>query len=229
MSFEVKYTLPVSRAPAVAAWLDARCLKDPVHPEGHVRNLYLDTPGLRFLLEKVEGDFLKTKIRLRWYAANETARASGPVILEIKQRASVSRDKIRIPFEEMAATIDRAAPEAIDGRKVVSLVRQHGHEAPEWLRPTLALRYSRLRWIEPATGVRVALDRGIKPTWVVGRSQPAGELSELRTAVVEFKGPEADAPPALRNVVRFGARRTSFSKYHQCYARLFPGMSDEEN
>lgn len=228
MAFEIKYVLPARRANALAAWLDARCARDPQYPEGHVRNLYLDTPGLRSLTEKIEGDFLKTKVRLRWYAANATSPAAGPVWLEIKQRESMRRSKTRIQFQAWAADMDQADPASVNVGRVIHLVRDQGLDVPEWLRPTLALSYSRSRWIEPSTGAHVALDQAIQPTWVLGRSRPPGNFLELRTAVVEFKGHDPEVPSLLRGVTGFGGRRTSFSKYLSCYVRLFAGAVSDD-
>jgi hypothetical protein len=150
------------------------------------------------------------------------------VWLEIKQRAGLSRSKIRVRFLDAATDIDRAHPDTLDVSAAVSLIRDRGIDVPSWLRPSLALRYSRSRWIEPETGARVALDRVIQPTWVAGPSLPAAHV-ELRDAIVEFKGTEPEAPPQLRRrLTAFGGRRTSFSKYSRCFDRLFPGtLSDE--
>jgi hypothetical protein len=225
--FEIKYALPASRAAAVAAWLDARCDPDPEYPEGHVRSLYLDTPGLRYLTEKVEGDFLKTKVRYRWYAPHEAAPAAGAVWLEVKQRESLQRKKRRVRIEAQAADMDQADPAGIDSAPAITWMRDQGLHAPESLGPTLALTYQRSRWVEPASGVGVALDRAIRPTWVLGRSRPASDALELRTAVVEFKGRSPELPAPLRGLLRFGCRRTSFSKYYRCYARLVAGAEPD--
>jgi hypothetical protein len=213
----------------VAAWLDARCDRDPSYPEGQVRSLYLDTAGLKYLAEKMDGDFLKTKIRLRWYASDENAAAAGPVWLEVKRRAGLSRSKIRVRFLDRATDIDRLDPDAIDIGDVVPRVREQGVDAPSWLRPTLALRYQRSRWVEPESGIRIALDRAIRPTWIAGPSPPATGNGELLDAIIEFKGSMPDAPVLLRQrVAAFGGRRTSFSKYFRCYDRLVSGrLSDE--
>jgi hypothetical protein len=222
-AFEIKYAMPASRAAAVAAWLDARCERDPHYPEGHVRSLYLDTPGLRYLTEKVEGDYLKTKLRLRWYAVSQFAPAAGSVWLEVKQRENVRRSKTRVRFAPQAADLDRADPGRVDAAPAIQMLRDQGFDAPESLRPTLALGYARSRWVEPITGAGVALDQAIQPMWFLGRSRPPTEALELRTAVVEFKGRTADLPAPLRGILRFGCRRTSFSKYYRCYARLVAG------
>jgi hypothetical protein len=228
VTFEIKYALPLWRADAVGAWLDARCERDPQYPEGHVRTLYLDTPDLRFLTEKADGDFLKTKIRLRWYAAHAHAPAAGAVWLEIKRRESLSRSKTRLAFHPRAADVDRSDLEGIDAGRASDLVRAAGLEAPARLRPTLALGYQRSRWIEPVTGVRVALDRAIQPTWARACHWPPPHALALSSAVVEFKGADPEVPWSLRALTGFGGRRTSFSKYYRCYARLHAGAVPDD-
>jgi hypothetical protein len=60
------------------------------------------------------------------------------------------------------------------------------------------------------------LDSGIAATAAhprIGGQVPA----LLNLAVLEAKGASADLPPALRPVVRFGARRGAMSKYLACY------------
>jgi hypothetical protein len=227
-AFEIKYVLPARHAGVVCAWLDARCDRDPSHPEGHVRTLYLDTPDLRFLREKVEGDTLKTKIRLRWYASDARTPAAGPVWLEIKQRDGTSRAKTRLEFREQVAGLDAADHGDLDLAHVVRLVREQGLDLTSAIRPTLALNYLRSRWVDPETGVRVAVDRAIDPAWGRGRGRPPAYMHELPMAVVEFKGREPEIPRSLGGVTRFGGRRVSFSKYFSCYARLFPGVVSDD-
>jgi len=212
----------------LAAWFDARCSRDPGFAEGHVRTLYLDTPGLRFFTEKLEGDYLKTKIRLRWYAPEAGAPASGPVWLEVKRREGVRRSKTRVMFAEDAGSLDRGDPVGIDVGRVIALVRQQGLDSPAWLRPSLLLVYSRSRWIDRATGTRVALDRHIQPSWIAGGVQGPPHAFDLGVSVAEFKGPDARIPASLRGVTRFGAQRSSFSKYYMCYLRLSGDDVDTE-
>jgi hypothetical protein len=218
--FETKYLLPVRRASAVATWLDALCLPDPRHPRGHVRTLYLDSPHRRFLAEKTEGDFAKTKFRLRWYAPDSVATAAGVVWIEIKQKEGARRWKTRAQFQPSAAEFERTDPAdaRVDG--VISWARDRGFDAPDTLGPSLALGYLRSRWIEPRTGTRVALDQAIQPTWVTGREPLAGTFRQLLTGVVEFKGESPDVPPLLRGLAGFGGHRASFSKYLACYANI---------
>lgn len=64
---EIKLELASGRAGAVAAFLAAYCRPDPEHPGGRVSTIYYDTPELCLLGEKTNSDFLKTKVRLRWY------------------------------------------------------------------------------------------------------------------------------------------------------------------
>src|SRR5690606_22911495 len=65
---ELKFTVPVSSTAAVLAWLRGACTPDPKFPCGRVSRIYNDTPDPRSLREKLNSDYLKTKVRLRWYA-----------------------------------------------------------------------------------------------------------------------------------------------------------------
>ena len=61
---ELKFTVPVSSTAAVLAWLRGACTPDPKFPCGRVSSIYYDTPDLRSLREKLNSDYLKTKVRL---------------------------------------------------------------------------------------------------------------------------------------------------------------------
>ncbi len=65
---ELKFTLPQGRAPLVRSWLDRICRRDPEFPAAVVWTIYYDTPGLISLSEKINSDYLKRKIRVRWYS-----------------------------------------------------------------------------------------------------------------------------------------------------------------
>src|SRR5512143_3813034 len=66
-SAESKFVATPVREEFVLAWLRHVCLPDPAHPDATVSTLYYDTPALDSYREKREGEFVKTKCRLRWY------------------------------------------------------------------------------------------------------------------------------------------------------------------
>jgi hypothetical protein len=67
LKVEEKYVGGESLKARAQAWLEHACLPDPLFPEGTVTSIYYDTAALTSYDEKRQGDFLKTKCRLRWY------------------------------------------------------------------------------------------------------------------------------------------------------------------
>ena len=79
-----------SRCPRAASHLarrrlDSLCRRDPEFPAAVVWTIYYDTPALVSLGEKINSDYLKRKIRVRWYSDLE-GRVSGPAFVEAKLR-----------------------------------------------------------------------------------------------------------------------------------------------
>ena len=219
-TYETKYVLPRWRVRPLTSWLDARCVPDAEYAHGHVRTLYFDTIDLQSLAEKTGGDLHKTKIRLRWYAPSADSTALGSAWVEVKQKVGPRRFKTRIRIESWAHEVDEVGPDGVDIDRVIHLVRAEGIHVPSSTRPSLALSYSRDRWVEVQTGMRIALDRDIQPTWVRGRGSVPVRSFELGVGVLEFKGHDREVPSIVRLITRFGAHKTSFCKYSECYAQL---------
>jgi len=217
--YETKFLLARWRVDAFASWLDATCRRDPDHPTGHVRTVYFDTLGSRFLQQKVNSDYLKAKVRLRWYAAATSERGKGSAWLEIKFKEGARGGKLRFEAEGWASQLDQLAPSAIDIESLLAAARREGIRLPA-VSASLALGYTRQRWVEASSGTRIAVDSAIRPTWARrARIRIAGAM-ELRQAVVEFKGPARGIPPLLHRAARFGLRQASFSKYYECFSMV---------
>ena len=81
------------------------CRRDPEFPAAVVWTIYYDTPALVSLGEKINSDYLKRKIRVRWYSDLE-GRVSGPAFVEAKLRMGTRRSKVRArlpyPADEIA-------------------------------------------------------------------------------------------------------------------------------
>lgn len=67
-SYELKFAIDDRQATTVRGWLRSICPQDPAFPRGIVNSIYYDTPALQHLHEKINSDYFKTKIRLRWYS-----------------------------------------------------------------------------------------------------------------------------------------------------------------
>ena len=77
-NYELKFTVPPQSTAAIEAWLNASCCPDDAHPTNTVSSIYYDTPDWRHLREKANGDYLKSKLRLRWYS-RESSQSEGKI------------------------------------------------------------------------------------------------------------------------------------------------------
>src|SRR5688572_26159644 len=98
---ELKFAFPDVRADVARRWLDAICRRDPQFPAAVVSTIYYDTPDLTALGEKINSDYLKHKIRLRWYA-DLAGAPSGPAFVEAKLRVGTRRAKVRVQVPDSA-------------------------------------------------------------------------------------------------------------------------------
>jgi hypothetical protein len=214
---ELKFTAPVSALAALRVSVASACRSDADFPHGIVWSLYFDTIGLQFLREKIDSDYFKTKVRVRWYADPDTPRSGGPAVIEIKRRQGDRRQKDRIPLgvsgtDLLMSEFAHAALLDLAGR-----LRADGVHLPVPLVPIMTIRYERHRFIEPASGSRVALDSDIRVVAVNPRALRPARPTSLPLGVLEVKGPGTSLPPALHSTTALGARRRSFSKYWACY------------
>lgn len=209
-----------------AAWLGHACDPDPAYPAGTVTSVYYDTLDLASYREKLNGDFVKSKVRLRWY--EDEARpgaAGGEAFLELKRRVGAARRKLRQPVVLDRAWLTRVP---LDDPDLRALPYRAGGPLlpglPPDLHPTLALTYRRRRYVCPRSGARVALDTGVRVTRLNPARLPAAGLPALAVVVVEVKGPAVEVP-WLGELFRAGFRLRAFSKYAACMAGVLEGAA----
>jgi hypothetical protein len=215
---EVKFIGSDREAPFAAASLEAVCAPDDEFPGNIVHTVYFDTPDLASYAEKANGDYLKTKLRLRWYARSAQRRqADGgawTAWLEVKirqgARGTKRRKVLHLPGPSPLEGLD---PEALG-----AIVQRHLGSSR---RPTCWLSYSRTRLRGPDGLTRVSVDRDLRVEWVASwvPTRPSGVGPQV--FVVEVKGPTAAVHPALSTLIVRHARKRSVSKYALCleYAR----------
>ncbi|MEM7479950.1 MAG: VTC domain-containing protein [Acidobacteriota bacterium] len=256
LGHEVKWRVATGRQEAVAAHLEGCCRQDAEYPANTVASIYFDTPDLAFLREKLSSDYLKTKVRLRWYP--QAGRPSTRCFVEIKGRIGTRRSKARRALRFVAGgfddgdgagpmlrrqvdarafgvddleTVPLSALKALDLRRMPELA---GLPGP--LLPVLEVRYRRRRWRDPFSDQRLALDSEIRPGRihpVVGRWSGGAHgalrshLGRVSPTVVESKGPKAALPTCLEPIVGTFCFRSSFSKYSACFAAL--GIGDRRS
>lgn len=209
---ELKFVVPASRVDFAARLLRTLCRPDRQYPDTDVWTVYYDSPSFDSLDEKLNSDYLKTKIRMRWYAP-PGGTGSGPVFLEAKQRVGNRRDKIRALLPVTAETlVGRRLDDPAFQLAAERLAAEGILLGPDW-QPMLALRYRRRRFVDVSSGARISLDSDITAVSVNPRYLFARSLGPLRVAVVEVKGLTEVLPGALRPLLPVGLRKASMSKY----------------
>jgi hypothetical protein len=159
---ERKYVCAAGQADVILAWLEHACLPDPRFPRAVVSSIYFDTPDFAFYREKLNGDYLRWKVRLRWYLASRSAdRAADPVacFLEVKRKEGsvTSKHRIALPLPPAVFDDDPFADGALGS--LADRAGELGCSPPGPLVPTLLLRYHRGRWLDPAAGAPLVRHR----------------------------------------------------------------------
>ena len=211
-------SLPDSRI-SRAAGSKLLCRRDPEFPAAVVWTIYYDTPALASLGEKINSDYLKRKIRVRWYSDLDGC-VSGPAFVEAKFRMGTRRSKVRARLPYPA---DEIAGWDLQDPRLLSfplLLREQGvlHQG-SW-QPMMLIRYRRDRFIEPFTDSRVSLDADISGSAANPRFLSAPDRSPLATAVLEVKGGGDELPAALRPLLALGLQKRSFSKFLVVHAHM---------
>jgi hypothetical protein len=216
---ELKYAIPGSRVHIARQWLERTCRPDPQFPSALVWTVYYDTPALDSLGEKINSDYLKRKVRVRWYS-DASGGVTGPAFVEAKLRVGNRRFKVRerLPF----AAEDLAGRDLRDVtlQNLPMLLQRHGILHQESWIPLMLLRYRRDRFLEPISRSRISLDTDIAAVAVNRRVLSAMDPSPLWTAVLEVKGSGDRLPPALQPMLALGFRKRAFSKFLAVYAHM---------
>ncbi|MEM9552923.1 MAG: VTC domain-containing protein [Acidobacteriota bacterium] len=129
-----------------------------------IMSLYYDSPSLRFFDEKLEGEMLRNKVRLRGYGYRW--RALAPVFLEVKRKVDQRILKYRRRFERYDPSLLEpstwplddleSARDRRDAAQVAALVHQHR------LRPAVQILYQRQGFESPLfRSLRIAFDSRI--------------------------------------------------------------------
>lgn len=217
---ETKYVFPHHQAGKLVSWLKDRCVADPEYAEGMVSSIYFDSGDWRMLHEKINSDYLKTKIRLRWYSDHVSGRPLPANFLEVKYKVGSSRQKVRLASGLETEWIT-ATPLSDRGFLVVlRQLQQHGVRPQGVVYPALQIDYTRFRFVDPLSGARLCIDGDIRVARcnpdMLGRMRPY----PLKTAVFELKERTGRLPAWLQQLTAFGCRRAAFSKYGACWQHM---------
>ena len=214
---EIKFTLSAGRAHVARSWLERLCRRDPRYPAAIVWTMYYDTPGLVSLGEKVNSEYLKRKIRVRWYAGLDGLPLE-PVFVEAKLRIGTLRTKVRERVPVPAAEIAKWDLRDPRFSSLPRMLHAGGMLGLEPWQPAMLIRYRRDRFVEPRSRARVSLDTDIAAVAVHPRLAHAADTTPLGTAVLEVKGQEDALPLTLHPLLALGIRKGAFSKLFAVYA-----------
>jgi len=217
---ETKYVLNSSAASIIIEWLQCRCQWDPEFPKGIVSSIYYDTRDWQFLREKINSDYFKTKVRIRWYADIVSEEPSTESYLEVKHKIGGRREKLRIKTGKPGEWVSRIN---LDNRELLEIPRLLWPESVVIRRPcfpVFKITYKRLRFIEPVTGARLSFDYDICAPEVNWQMVPRINPFRLQEAVFELKGNLTQLPETLHQLTALGCRKQSFSKYSMCYQKI---------
>jgi hypothetical protein len=221
---ETKFAFPTRLLPRVLGTLRARCQPDGRYAFGIVRSIYFDTHRWQAVDEKLNSDFLKTKIRLRHYGVLPRGEPVGTCFLEAKFKIGSCRRKLRIHTDLSASS---AMQLTLNGPELARIPELLSNEAtgfkgsiPGPLLPVFEIEYKRWRFVEPRSGARLSIDTEIRVSRVNPGRLPAPRTLALPTAVLEVKGDFQALPTSLGDLNALGCKRTAFSKYGVCHGWL---------
>jgi hypothetical protein len=217
---ELKFVIGNQYAGQVLKWLSCHCLQDPIHPTGTVSSIYYDTRSLGSLYEKINSDYLKTKVRLRWYADIGNTRQGRVSFVEAKHKIGHKRKKNRLQTPHSGDWLANIDLENTRLLSVPLLLLSVGVNLRQPLFPACHIRYKRYRFIEKSTAARVCFDCDIAVPRINRLLVPRHHPCMLQTAVFEIKGDTQKVPEPLGPIMRLGFKKASFSKYGACFEKM---------
>lgn len=218
-SFEHKFLFSRCNHAFILSFLKNSLAPDPAFNCGRVSSIYYDTPTLDLYHEKRASTFLKTKVRLRWYG--DAARVEGQVhcYLEVKTKTGGTRQKRRVSVQVPAKLLAKKDISAREFADMPQLLPTIGHNFEGALVPVLMVQYERQRFVDPYTGMRIAVDTDICCPAVNRRFVPGLPPAYVPACVLELKGSERELPPWFMQL-RHHVRKDAFSKYAACFEHL---------
>lgn len=216
--FERKYYLTPVKVGLAYGLLRQICLPDIDFPSEQINSLYFDTPDLDQHERSSSGDFLKDKVRIRWYGREPELTGMQTAFIELKSRqgfaSTKQRQKIQVPAESL--TLANLSKGIVPRSFLADTLAGFGYFPPGMLQPIIKISYWRYRFCELMTAQRVSLDCHIRSTMIMpGLGNEEREL-ELPGAVIEVKGKSMEIPVTLKQMKMLNVDWGRFSKYSAC-------------
>lgn len=211
---ERKFVSDRVRPEVAISVLNSYCRPDGQFPEGELESIYFDDANLTSYWEKINGDSLKRKVRIRWYHYTADKEGHCRAFLEIKNRIGAARDKERYEF---IGNYDFLSNADISDLRFVKLLEQitkdSGLPIPSGIVPSVAIRYHRNRFVCPLTHSRISVDYNLQCTRANKIFFPMPVKLTTPLVVCEAKSPTARHWNFEESISRIGFHLESFSKY----------------
>ena len=221
LEHETKFVFLNHHLDQILSWVTHTCQTDPAFPHNIIASIYYDTRCWKFLREKVDSDYLKTKVRVRWYRNPGRPEPQGNAFIEVKSKIGAPRTKFRMESPYPANWLHRVPLEDLRLLEIPRLLKAHcALSEPTPIFPAFIVQYERYRFIEPISGTRICIDCNIHVPKVNGTMLGNPPSSVLHTSVLEVKGDFDGLPGMLSKLFAFGVKKSSFSKYLACYQKL---------
>ncbi|MBE9527956.1 MAG: VTC domain-containing protein [Proteobacteria bacterium] len=216
--FEQKFLFNPLYAGPIEEILRHHCIVDNRHVEDAIVSVYFDTEHLDSFDDVIDGAIFKEKLRLRWYELSTDESAQATVgFFEVKGKSGFvgTKRRIKVPVTEELIKHPMKI-ETYMNDEYRSAIAKLGWRQPKFFSPVIQIKYQRIRFIEPKSGLQVALDTAIEVTAVNERLVPGSMPTKTTKAVLEIKGAEHIWPSALKSLETFPLRSMSFSKFAFC-------------
>jgi hypothetical protein len=215
--YEQKYNFIIQQQQMLLDWLEYCYVQDPNYQFSYVSSIYYDTPTLDLYWEKRNGDYLKSKIRLRWYAKLRELDPNQMVecYLEVKRKFGAIRNKKRLGLKIAVKQLLVDPFESDDIIGLPSMVYDLGYFPRGMLVPTLLIKYERYRFIDPKSGSRIALDINICCKYANTKYISGTFPIYLPVGVLEIKGEHQKMLDSLSPIAH-QLTKMAFSKYGRC-------------
>ncbi len=156
MEHEVKFACDSWHTNYINAQLIRVCKIDSQYQTTCVNSVYFDTPTWHFAMDKAASDYLKTKVRVRWYSTQANKNQAGPRFLEIKHkigsRRTKHRTKLSTEFDNFHDGHFTTIQLSQIREQVVAMEPTLQHYK---LVPALYVSYHRQRFVEPFSNTRI--------------------------------------------------------------------------
>ena len=232
--YEIKYLLGGRQLEEAQAALRDCLQLDPKGTEDggyYVHSIYFDSPNMRFLREKFEGNLTRVKPRIRTYRSSLDGPASA-TFLELKGRYNRIVQKRRCPIDRsLAKLLLTETPVQPNGwsakHTVLGEFQYMSHRFN--LVPTVSVLYHRTAFFGAYwPNLRVTFDRLVlcsPATTLEAPSQDFLQAISCSQTVMELKYNDKLPLAMLNRINSLGLRQRTFSKYAVSVERCFRGLN----